>query len=83
MILSLLLAWWQRSYGVVLKWGGIAAAVFFMWFNIRQSGRKDERADQLLEQNKQVEKANEVEADMRRLDDGTAADELRRDWSRK
>ena len=80
---ALLLAWWQRSYGVALKWCGIAAAAFFVWFNIRQSGRKDERADQLLQQNKQVEKANEVEADMRRLGDGAAADELHRDWSRK
>ena len=58
---ALLLAWWQKSYGVVLKWGGIAAAAMLVWFNVRQSGRKDERADQLIAQNKDVEKANEVE----------------------
>lgn len=79
----LLLGWWQRSYGAVIKWAGIAAAVLLVLFNIRQSGRREERAAQLLNQQKDTEKANEVEADMRRLSDGAALDELRRDWSRE
>jgi hypothetical protein len=79
----LLLGWWQRSYGTVIKWVGIAAAVLLVLFNIRQSGRREERAAQLLNQQKDTEKANEVEADMRRLSDGAALNELRRDWSRE
>ena len=80
---ALLLGWWQNSYATVLKWTGIAAAALLVWFNIKQSGRKDEQADELIAQNKSVEKANEVETDVRRLADGAAADELRNDWSRK
>lgn len=80
---ALLLAWWQKSYGAVLEWAGIAAAALLVWFNIRQSGRNDERADELEAQNKSVEKANAVENDVRRLGDGAALDELRRDWERK
>ena len=83
MISELLLGWWQRSYGAVIKWAGIVAAVLLVLFNIRQSGRKDERAEQLLKQNKTAEKANEVENDIRRLPDGDALNELRRDWTRK
>ena len=83
MILTFLLGWWQRSYIAVLKWAGIAAAVLLLLFNIRQSGRKAERVDQLLKQNKDLEKANEVETDVRRIPDGAALDELRHDWSRK
>ena len=80
---ALLLGWWQNSYATVLKWVGIAAAALLVWFNIKQSGRKDEQADELIAQNKNVEKANEVETDVRRLGDGDAANELRRDWERK
>lgn len=80
---ALLLGWWQNSYAAVLKWVGIAFAALLVWFNIKQSGRKEEQADELIAQNKNVEKANEVETDVRRLGDGAAADELRSDWSRK
>jgi hypothetical protein len=80
---ALLLAWWQKSYSTVLKWAGIVAAALLVWFNIKQSGRKEERAAALEEQNKQAEKANAVENDVRRLGDGAALDELRRDWTRK
>jgi hypothetical protein len=80
---ALLFAWWQNSYAAVLKWVGIAFAVLLVWFDIKQSGRKDEQADELIAQNKNVEKANEVETDVRRLGDGDAASELRRDWERK
>ena len=80
---ALLLAWWQNSYAAVLKWVGIAFAVLLVWFDIKQSGRKDEQADELIAQNKNVEKANEVETDVRRLADDAAANELRRDWERK
>jgi len=80
---ALLLGWWQNSYATVLKWTGIAAAVLLVWFNIKESGRKEEQADELLTQNKSVEEANEMENDVRRLPDGAALDELRRDWSRK
>ena len=73
---ALLLAWWQNSYAAVLKWVGIAFAVLLVWFNIKQS-------DELIAQNKNVEEANEVETDVRRLGDGAATDELRRDWERK
>lgn len=83
MIAALLLSWWQRSYAAVLKWLGIAAAVLLVLFKIRQSGRDDERADQLLQQNETVGEANEVENDMRGMRDGAALDELRRDWTRK
>jgi hypothetical protein len=83
MIWGLLLSWWQRSYAVILKWLGIAAAVVLVVFKIRQSGRDDERASQLLQQNETVGKANEVENDMRGMRDGAALDELRRDWTRK
>ena len=83
MIGALLLSWWQRSYAAILKWLGIAAAVLLVLFKIRQSGRDDERAEQLLKQNETVGKANEVENDMRRLHDGDALNELRRDWTRK
>lgn len=80
---ALLLAWWQKSYSTVLKWAGIVAAALLVWFNIKLSGRKEERAAALEEQNKQAEKANAVENDVRRLGDGAALDELRRDWTRK
>ena len=80
---ALLLGWWQNSYAAFLKWAGIAFAVLLVWFNIKQSGRKDEQADELIAENKNVEKANEVEINVRRLGDGAAADELRSDWSRK
>lgn len=83
MIWSLLLSWWQRSYAAVLKWVGIAAAVLLVLFKIRQSGRNDERAAQLVKQNETVGKANDVENDMRHLRDGAALDELRRDWTRE
>jgi hypothetical protein len=83
MIWGLLLSWWQRSYAVILKWLGIAAAVLLVVFKIRQSGRDDERANQLLQQNETIGKANEVENDMRGMRDGDALDELRRDWTRK
>jgi len=83
MIWGLLLRWWQRSYAAILKWLGIAAAVLVVLFKIRQSGRNDERADQLLKQNEIVGKANEVENDMRRVRDGDSLNELRRDWTRK
>jgi hypothetical protein len=52
-------------------------------FKIRQSGRDDERAAQLVKQNETIGKANEVENDMRGMRDGAALDELRRDWTRK
>jgi len=83
MIWSLLLSWWQRSYAAILKWLAIAAAVLVVLFKIRQSGRDDERAAQLLKQNETVGKANEVENDMRRVRDGDSLNELRRDWTRK
>ena len=83
MIGSLLLSWWQRSYAAVLKWVGIAAAVLLVLFKIRQSGRDDERAAQIVKQNETVGKANEVENDVRRMRDGDSLDELRRDWTRK
>lgn len=83
MIGALLLGWWQRSYAAILKWLGIAAAVLLVLFKIRQSGRDDERAEQLLKQNETVGKANEVENDVRRLPDGDALNELRQDWTRK
>lgn len=83
MIWNLLLGWWQRSYAAVLKWGAIAAAALLVLMKIRQSGRDDERASQLLKQNETVGKANEVETDMRRVRDGDSLDELRRDWTRK
>ena len=83
MITALLLSWWQRSYAAILRWLGIAAAVLLVLFKIRQSGRDDERAAQLLKQNETVGKANEVENDMRRVRDGDSLNELRRDWTRK
>ena len=83
MIWGLLLSWWQRYYAAVLKWVGIAAAVLLVLFKIRQSGRDDERAAQLVKQNETVGKANDVENDMRHLRDGAALDELRRDWTRE
>jgi hypothetical protein len=83
MIWNLLLGWWQRSYAAVLKWGAIAATVLLVLMKIRQSGRDDERASQLLKQNETVGKANEVENDVRGMRDGAALDELRRDWTRK
>ena len=83
MIWGLLLSWWQRSYAAILKWLGIAAALLVVLFKIRQSGRDDERAAQLLKQNETVGKANEVETDMRRVRDGDSLNELRRDWTRK
>jgi len=83
MIWGLLLSWWQRSYAAVLKWLGITAAVLLVLFKIRQSGRDDERAAQLVKQNETVGKANDVENDMRHLRDGAALDELRRDWTRE
>ena len=83
MIWNLLLSWWQRSYAAILKWLGIAAAVLLVLFKIRQSGRDDERAAQLLKQNETIGKANDVENDMRHVRDGAALDELRRDWTRK
>lgn len=83
MIWSLLLSWWQRSYAAILKWAAIAAAAFLVVLKIRQSGRDDERAAQLLKQNETVGKANEVENDVRGMRDGAALDELRRDWTRK
>ena len=83
MIWGLLLSWWQRSYAAVLKGVGIAAAVLLVLFKIRQSGRDDERAAQLVKQNETVGKANDVENDMRHLRDGAALDELRRDWTRE
>jgi hypothetical protein len=83
MIWGLLLSWWQRSYAVILKRMGIAAAVLLVLFKIRQSGRDDERAAQLVKQNETIGKANEVENDMRGMRDGAALDELRRDWTRK
>ena len=83
MIGGLLLSWLQRSYAAVLKWVGIAAAVLLVLFKIRQSGRDDERAAQLVKQNETVGKANDVENDMRHLRDGAALDELRRDWTRE
>src|SRR6202034_2076631 len=51
---ALLLGWWQNSYATVLKWTGIAAAALLVWFNIKESGRKDEQADELIAQNKNV-----------------------------
>lgn len=83
MIWGLLLSWWQRTYAAILKWVGIAAAVLLVLFKIRQSGRDDERAAQLVKQNETVGKANDVENDMRHLRDGDSLDELRRDWTRK
>lgn len=83
MIWNLLLGWWQRSYAAVLKWGAIAAAALFVVLKIRQSGRDQERADQLVRQNETIGKANEVENDVRGMRDGAAVDELRRDWTRK
>jgi hypothetical protein len=83
MIWSLLLGWWQRSYAAILKWGTIAAAALLVLLKIRQSGRDDERAEQLLHQNETIGKANEVETDMRRVRDGNSLNELRRDWTRK
>lgn len=83
MIWNLILGWWQRSYAAVLKWGAIAAAALLVLMKIRQSGRDQERADQLMRQNETVSKANEVETDMRRVRDGDSLNELRRDWTRK
>ncbi|NBO19407.1 MAG: hypothetical protein EBV03_09315 [Proteobacteria bacterium] len=83
MIWNLLLGWWQRSYAAVLKWGAIAAAALLVLVKILQSGRDQERADQLMRQNETVSKANEVETDMRRVRDGDSLSELRRDWTRK
>lgn len=83
MIWGLLLSWWQRSYAAILKWLGIAAAVLLVLFKIRQAGRDDERAAQLIKQNETVGKANDVENNMRGMRDGAAFDELRRDWTRK
>lgn len=83
MIWNLLLGWWQRSYAAVLKWGAIAATALFVVLKIKQSGRDQERTDQLVRQNETVGKANEVENDVRGMRDGAALDELRRDWTRK
>jgi hypothetical protein len=83
MIGGLLLSWWQRSYSAVLTWLGIAAAVMVVLFKVRQSGRNDERIDQLMKQHETLGKANEVENEMRHLRDGAALDELHRDWTRK
>ena len=62
---------------------GIAVVVLLVLFKIRQSGRDDERAAQIVKQNETVGKANEVENDVRRMRDGDSLDELRRDWTRK
>ncbi|MCA6481047.1 MAG: hypothetical protein IM557_10660 [Chitinophagaceae bacterium] len=48
----------------------------------KRAGRKEAQAEQLEIQFEKVENANKVEAAVRKLGDGTAADELRAKWNR-
>lgn len=69
---------WTKLLGALAA----VAAVLAVLGMAKRAGRKEAQAEQLEIQFEKVENANKVEAAVRKLGDGTAADELRAKWNR-
>lgn len=83
-----LIALWSRISSsplamAVLKFAGIALAVFLVLMKVKQDGKEEARLEALEERIKANEIGNKIEDDVRNMPDGAALDELRSQWRRR
>jgi hypothetical protein len=82
-MLAILTHWLSGNTLRLAAWGAAALAVLTVLLGARQAGRNAERADNLLQQTKDMRKANAIQDKNRRtLADGDAAERLHDKWSR-
>ena len=74
------MTWIALATGVVgvLLWG---LKLLYNW-QAKRAGRIEAERDQLLAERHTAKRAAEIDSEVRRLGDGTVADELRDKWSR-
>jgi len=80
---ALFTGWLSGNALRLTAWCAAALAVLTVLFGARQAGRNAERVDNLLQQTKNMRKANAIQDKNRHtLADGDAAKRLRDKWSR-